>query len=97
MNPFPGPRSVIVMDNCRIHHGGRIAQICEQNHVVHMYLPPYSPDFNPIEKAFAVIKSNLKRTQPLTDSPDNSKVIRKRVSDVFTPDLMMALFCDCGY
>jgi transposase len=62
-----------------------------------MYLPPYSPNFNPIEKAFAVIKSDLKRTQPLTDSANDSNVIREKVSDVFTPKLMQALFRDCGY
>ncbi|PLW25115.1 hypothetical protein PCANC_27680 [Puccinia coronata f. sp. avenae] len=95
MNPFPGPRSLIVMDNCRIHHGGRIAQICKQHHIIHMYLPPYSPNFNPIEKAFAVIKSDLKRTQPLTDSANDSNVIREKVSDVFTPKLMQALPKDC--
>jgi transposase len=62
-----------------------------------MYLPAYSPDFNPIEKAFAVIKSNLKRTQPLTDSPEDTEIIRKKVLDVCTPELMQALFQDCGY
>jgi hypothetical protein len=62
-----------------------------------MYLPPYSPDFNPIEKAFAVIKSNLKRTQPLTNSPEDTEVIQEKASDIFTPDLMEALFRDCGY
>jgi transposase len=97
MNPFPGPRSVIVMDNCRIHHGGGIGQIFKQNNVVHMYLPPYSPNFNPIEKGFAVIKSDLKRTQPLSNSPKDSEVIWEKVSDIFTPDLMEALFRECGY
>jgi transposase len=85
------------MANCRIHHGGHIGQICKQNNVVHMYLPPYSPDFNPIEKGFAVIKSDLKRTQPLSNSPEDSEIIREKASDIFTPELMAALFRDCGY
>ena len=74
-----------------------IAQICEQKNVVHMYLPPYSPNFNPIKNAFAVIKSNLKRTEPLTNSPEDSEVIQDKASNIFTPDLMEAFFCDCSY
>ncbi|EGF97810.1 uncharacterized protein MELLADRAFT_58192 [Melampsora larici-populina 98AG31] len=33
MNPFPAVNSVLVMDNARIHHGGRIAELCEERGV----------------------------------------------------------------
>lgn len=31
-NPYPGPRSVLIMDNCRIHHGERLRQLVEDDH-----------------------------------------------------------------
>jgi transposase len=82
MNPFPGPNSVIVMDNCRIHKSDLIQEMIEERCVViecfvatHQnsnldffrsgmrceFLPPYSPDFNPIELAFSAVKARLKR------------------------------------
>ena len=49
------PRSVVVMDNCSIHNEHTIALIHSRGGIV-LFLPPYSPDFNPIEKAFNQIK-----------------------------------------
>ena len=97
MNPFPGPRSVVVMDNCRVHHNGRIGSIFEAQDILHMYLPPYSPDFNPIEKAFSVLKNQLKRARVLTGNNQDPTIIKSFFSDVVTPELMQALFRDCGY
>jgi transposase len=52
--PFPYPRSVIVLDNASIHHTFRqeIEEACNRARVVLKFLPPYSPDFNPIEESF---------------------------------------------
>ena len=77
MNPFPLPRSVIVMDNCAIHKSPEIRELIESRSLsfllltpIHLipsrgvrleYLPPYSPNFNPIELAFSVIKARLRR------------------------------------
>ena len=51
-NPFPGTRSVLVFDNARTHNKFAIYALCQANGVIALFLPPYSPDFNPIEKAF---------------------------------------------
>ena len=48
MNPYPGDNSVIIMDNARIHYDSDL--------ILLVFLPPYSPDYNPIETAFLVIK-----------------------------------------
>ena len=48
--PFPGQNSIIIMDNCSIHH---IQEVKDLLGVLLMYLPPYSPDFNPIEELFS--------------------------------------------
>ncbi|POW11572.1 hypothetical protein PSTT_05133 [Puccinia striiformis] len=79
------------------HHRGRIEELCEAHNVVYMYLPPYSPDFNPIEKSFLVIKNHLKRAQVLTGTTDDVDIITDFVSKLVTPELMQALFRDCGY
>ncbi|KAI5234950.1 hypothetical protein E4T42_09785 [Aureobasidium subglaciale] len=54
--PFPGRRSVVIMDNCSTHHSKRIRDICEQAGVYLLYLPPYSPHLNPIEQSFHLLK-----------------------------------------
>lgn len=66
-NPWPQKNSCIVMDNAPIHHRGEIEDLCELFGVRLLYLAPYSPDFNPIEKAFFVIKSRLRRIKALIE------------------------------
>nr|GAT52207.1 TPR domain protein [Mycena chlorophos] len=61
MQPYPGPRSVLVMDNCRIHHVEEVEAICDERGIKLVYLPPYSPDYNPIEQSFSFIKSYIRR------------------------------------
>jgi transposase len=60
-NPFPQPRSVIIMDNAAFHHSEQIDQMCQDAGVKLMYLPPYSPDLNPIEEFFAELKAFIKK------------------------------------
>lgn len=54
---WPEPKSVLVMDNASFHHSESIAQMCAEAGVKLVYLPPYSPDLNPIEEFFAEFKS----------------------------------------
>jgi hypothetical protein len=49
---WPEPNSVLVMDNAAFHHLARIEQMCNEAGVKLVYLPPYSPDLNPIEEFF---------------------------------------------
>lgn len=58
------PGAVLVLDNAKSHHGGRISQIVESAGCSLLYLPPYSPDFNPIELAWAWIKQFVRRLAP---------------------------------
>lgn len=58
---WPEPKSVLVMDNASFHHTERIEQMCHDVGVKLVYLPPYSPDFNPIEEFFAELKAFIKR------------------------------------
>lgn len=52
-NPFPHARSVIVLDNASIYRNQELKDMCEEAGVLLEFLPPYSPDYNPIEKSFA--------------------------------------------
>ena len=49
------------MDNCSTHHSIKIRNLCRRKGVIILYLPPYSPDYNPIEEFFSVLKAWLKR------------------------------------
>jgi transposase len=51
---------VVVMDNLSSHKGERVRELIEGKGCELIYLPPYSPDFNPIEQAFSKIKSYLR-------------------------------------
>jgi hypothetical protein len=50
------------MDNARAHHDPRVRPIIERCGARLLYLPPYSPDLNPIEPAWALIKKEIKVT-----------------------------------
>ena len=58
---YPEPKSVIVMDNASWHHSEKIQQMCRDAGVVIEFLPLYSPDFNPIEEHFGVLKKFIKK------------------------------------
>lgn len=58
---WPEPKSVLVMDNASFHHSDRIKTLCAEAGVKLLYLPPYSPDFNPIEEFFAELKAHIKK------------------------------------
>jgi transposase len=58
--PSLRPGQVVVMDNLSSHKGSRVRQLIEVRGCELMYLPPYSPDLNPIEEAFSKIKALLR-------------------------------------
>jgi transposase len=57
---------VVVMDNLSAHKGGRVRELIEGWGCELLYLPPYSPDFNPIEEAFSKLKGLLRKTEART-------------------------------
>jgi transposase len=65
------PKSVLVMDNASFHHSERIEQMCSEAEVKLVFLPPYSPDLNPIEEFFAELKAFIRRNwQSYEENPD---------------------------
>ncbi len=80
MEPFPAPNSVVIMDNCRIHKNPDIVEMIESRFILQFllliiliydrgmrceFLPPYSPDLNPIELAFSAMKYHLRQNGDL--------------------------------
>ena len=53
MNPYPDSCSVLVLDNCRIHHNEALVELIHAAGCLILYLPAYSPDLNPIEESFS--------------------------------------------
>ena len=76
MNPFDGysPMSVAVMDNCSIHHTD-VAELFQSAGILLIYLPPYSPDTNPIELAFGYVKAYLKEHQDLLGFMNHTRIV----------------------
>ena len=64
------------MDNLRAHHDPRGASRCRARGVRLLYLPPYSPDLNPIEASWALQKQHLRKYAPR--SPDNLRRVARR-------------------
>jgi transposase len=64
--PSLSPGQIVVMDNLSSHKGSRIRELIEARGCELLYLPPYSPDLNPIEQAFAKIKALLRKAQART-------------------------------
>ncbi len=61
--PSLKPGQIVVMDNLSSHKGSRVRELIEGRGCELHYLPPYSPDLNPIEEAFAKIKALLRRLE----------------------------------
>jgi transposase len=64
--PSLRPGQVVVMDNLSSHKGQRVRELIEGRGCKLVYLPPYSPDLNPIEQAFAKLKASLRSAQART-------------------------------
>ena len=66
LGPTLSAGDVVVLDNCAIHKGEDLAEIVGRYGARLLYLPPYSPDFNPIELAFSKLKTWLRTAKART-------------------------------
>lgn len=76
------PDSIVVMDNMRSHHTQAVKDLLEQAGVQYLYLPPYSPDLNPIEKMWSKLKAFLRKAKVrlLEKLPDAVRAAFKTIS-----------------
>ena len=64
--PTLRPGQVVVMDNLASHKGEKVRELIEGRGCELLYLPPYSPDFNPIEEAFSKVKALVRKARTRT-------------------------------
>jgi transposase len=86
---------VVVMDNLSSHKRPQVRASIEAAGARVLYLPPYSPDFNPIEKAFAKLKALLRRAAERTVEGLWRAI--GRLVDLITPAEARNYFESCGY
>jgi transposase len=89
------PSDVVVMDNLSSHKGPRVVQLIAGAGARLLYLPPYSPDFNPIENAFAKLKTLLRKAAERT--VEGLWAAIGRIVDLFTPAECVNYFAAAGY
>lgn len=93
--PALGPGDILILDNLPAHKGARVSEAVEGAGCVLVYLPPYSPDFNPIENMWSKVKASLRKTAARTVDAlvDAAGVALQAV----TPADCEGWFEHCGY
>ena len=88
-------RQIVVMDNLTAHKGERVRELVEGRGCELLYLPPYSPDLNPIEEAFSKIKGILRKAQ--ARNREGLIEAMGRALDAITSQDAKGFFQHCGY
>ncbi len=93
--PALRPGQVVVLDNLGAHKGERVRELIEGRGCELLFLPPYSPDLNPIEEAFSKVKALLRRAGART----REALIEAmgRALDAVTTKDTRGFFEHCGY
>ena len=87
--------AIVVMDNLSSHKGPNVRAMIEAAGARLLYLPPYSPDFNPIENAFAKLKALLRKAAERTIGGLWNTI--GQIVDTFTPSECRNYFNAAGY
>ena len=93
--PTLKPGDIVMMDNLPAHKSAAVRQAIEAAGAELRFLPPYSPDFNPIEMAFSKLKAFLKKIAARTKD-DLWDAIAQGI-DTFTPQECKNYFAAAGY
>jgi len=89
------PGDIVVLDNLSSHKGPRARDLIEAASASLLFLPPYSPDFNPIENAFSKLKTMLRKAAERT--VEGLWAAIGRIAQTFTPAECVNYFSACGY
>lgn len=89
------PGSVVIMDNLRAHKSPEAEAALKAAGCWMLFLPPYSPDLNPIEMAFSKLKANLRRIGARTFSALIEAI--GEICAIFTPQECSNYFVEAGY
>jgi len=86
---------IVILDNLPAHKGTAVREAIETAGARLLFLPPYSPDFNPIENAFSKLKALLRKAAART--VDQLWAVIGDCLDAFTPNECANYFINCGY
>jgi len=86
---------IVIMDNLPAHKVTGVREAIEGAGAYLIYLPPYSPDLNPIEKAFSKVKAILRKAAART--AEGLWTAIANALDAFTPEECRNYFASCGY
>ena len=86
---------IVVLDNLNVHKSPRVAEILAKKNCTVRYLPPYSPDFNPIEKAYSKLKAILRKLAERTVA--GLIAVLEGCVQLFNPLECENFFAACGY
>ena len=89
------PGDIVLLDNLRSHKIAGIAEVIAAREAPLIYLPPYSPDLNPIEQAFAKYKALLRKAAERTVESLWQTI--GRIADLFSPTECRNFFNSAGY
>ena len=86
---------VVVMDNLQVHKSARVRTLIESAGASILFLPPYSPDFSPIEEAFSKIKAILRKLEARTQEALVEAI--GQALDAVSQEDALGWFSHCGY
>jgi len=95
LGPTLRPGQVVVWDNLRAHQGDGVRAAIEARGCRLLFLPPYSPDFNPIEEAFSKLKEALRRAEARTQEALEAAIAAALAT--ITAQDARGWFTHCGY
>ena len=87
--------SILILDNWTVHYGDDVKDLVKAAKCELLYLPTYSPDFNPIEHLFAKVKTFIKQLRP--NSIDSLTTAFCQAVRTITPDNISNSIAHCGY
>lgn len=93
--PTLQPGDIVVADNLSCHKVAGVREAIEEAGATLRYLPPYSPDLNPIEKLFSKLKALLRKAATRTIETLWDEI--GRLIDIFTQEECGNYFAACGY
>lgn len=95
LTPELDPGTVVVLDNLATHRNAEAAKALREAGCWFLYLPPYSPDLNPIEMAFAKLKAHLRRIGARSFTQVFDAIAD--VCDLFSPQECWNYLNEAGY
>lgn len=93
--PVLRPGQILILDNLAVHKSARAQALVEAAGCRLLFLPPYSPDFNPIEPVFAKVKTALRAAAARTG--DALLAATAAALDAVTAEDAAGCYADCGF